>query len=297
MTSVSVVIPHYGAPEPTLALINQLSASRSPDGLEIIVSDDCSPQPFPPGDDYRLVRRTKNGGFGSAVNSGAAVATGEYLVILNSDLEIPPTFIASLVDASTPWQPAVTAPRAVTPNGTIDHTARAWPSIGNQTLEWLTPLARFRQHPWLQRRLGHDPRAFTATESIEVDWLVGAAFMVPTADFRAVGGMDERFHMNSEEIDLQRRLAARGLKRVYVPSVTVVHEGGGSSDPAARRKWLVASQLRYAEKWGGLKRLRMALTAATIVNLAWNSTRALRGIDVKPLHVARFELSLVWGPT
>ncbi|MBB1513193.1 glycosyltransferase family 2 protein [Tessaracoccus sp. MC1627] len=294
MNLLSVVIPHYGAPEPTLALVNQLTDQAGPLRLEIIVSDDCSPVPFPPSGAYKLVRRTENGGFGSAVNSGAAVATGDYLLILNSDLEIDPTFISSLIDASAPWQPAVTAPRVVTPAGRVDHTARSWPSIANQTLEWLTPLARWHQRVWFQRLLGHNPRTLTTTQPVEVDWLVGAAFLVPTADFRAVGGMDESFHMNSEEIDLQRRLAARGLKRVYLPAVSVVHEGGGSSDPAKRRCWLVTSQLRYAEKWGGLRRLRVALTVATFINFAWNSIRRLRGIDVQPLTVAREELSLVW---
>ena len=101
--------------------------------------------------------------------------------------------------------------------------------------------------------------------------------------------------MNSEEIDLQRRLAARGLPRVYLPGVSVTHEGGGSSDPAKRRRWLVTAQLRYARKWGGSRRLQAALTAATAVNFLWNCTRRLRGIDVQPVSTAREELSLIWS--
>ena len=77
MNLLSVVIPHYGAPEPTLALVNQLTTQAGALQLEIIVSDDCSPDPFPRADAYKLVRRTENGGFGSALNSGAAVATGD----------------------------------------------------------------------------------------------------------------------------------------------------------------------------------------------------------------------------
>lgn len=291
-TSVSVVIPHYGDPVPTWTLV---AALRDQAPHEILVVDDCSPIEFPETDGVKTIRRDSNGGFGAAVNSGAALASGKFLLVLNSDLEIPPTFISSLLRQAEVWQPALVAPRVVTPAGEVDHTARSWPTILNQSLEWLTPLARWRQRAWFQRLLGHDPRAFTTRDPIEVDWLVGAAFMVPTADFRAVGGLDERFHMNSEEVDLQRRLAERGLRRIYLPNVSVVHEGGGSSDPGKRRQWLVTSQLRYADKWGGLMRLRMALTAATGVNLVWNCLRALRGIEVRPLKVAREELALVWG--
>lgn len=290
--AISVVVPHYGAPGPTAILAQELLHQ----GVhEVIVSDDQSPVPFPDSAGITVVRRPTNGGFAAAVNSGAERATGKYILVLNSDLEVSPDFLKQFSSEAEPWQPAVVAPRVITPAGEIDHTVRAWPSVLNQTLEWLTPLARWRGRPWFQRVLGHDPRAFTASQPIEVDWVVGAAFMVPTADFRAVGGLDERFHMNSEEIDLQRRLAARGLKRIYLPAVTVVHEGGGSSDPAKRRRWLVTSQFRYARKWGGLWRLKAALTGATVVNFMWNCIRALRGIGVKPIGVLNQELDLIWG--
>ncbi|MHA6513105.1 glycosyltransferase family 2 protein [Tessaracoccus sp. Z1128] len=290
--TVSVVIPHYGDPAPAQALVRQLVPQHP---HQIIVSDDSSPHPFPATDGVVVVRRPSNAGFGAAVNSGAAAATGELLLILNSDLEISGDFVSDLVTEAAPWQPAVVAPRVVDHAGNATHSARRWPTTINQTLEWLTPLARWRDRSWLRRLLGHDLRLFTTDAPIEVDWLVGAAFMVPTAEFRAVGGLDERFFMNSEEIDLQRRLAERGLMRVYLPAVSVTHEGGGSSDPAKRRRWLVTAQVRYAEKWGGARRLRAALSAATVVNLMWNCVRAARGVDVTPVSTAREELALIWG--
>lgn len=290
--TVSVVVPHYGDPAPTQALVAQLASQHR---HQIIVSDDASPHPFPATDGVVVVRRHTNGGFGAAVNSGAAVATGDLLLILNSDLEIPLDFIARLITLAEPLQPAVVAPRVLDDRGNVTFSARRWPTTTNQCVEWLTPLARWRDRPWLRRLLGHDLRVITATTPVNVDWLVGAAFMVPLADFQAVGGLDERFFMNSEEIDLQRRLAERGLPRIYLPAVSVTHEGAGSSDPARRRRWLVTAQVRYAEKWGGARRLRAALTAATAVNLTWNCARALRGVDVAPVSTAREELALIWG--
>lgn len=289
--TVSVLIPHYGDPASALALVAALSARSM---HQIVVCDDCSPVPFPNVGGVHLVRRELNGGFAAAVNSAARAATGDYLLVLNSDLEIPPSFPDELLQAAAERAPALLGPRVLDAEGKTTYSARRWPSILNQTVEWLTPLARWRETRWLRRLLGHDVRVLEASAPIDVDWLVGAAFLVPTAEFRAVGGLDERFHMNSEEIDLQRRLAERGLNRLYVPSVSVTHEGGGSSDPAKRRRWLVTSQLRYTQKWGGLKGLRAALTLATTVNFAWNCVRRLRGIQVHPVGVAREELSLIW---
>ena len=85
---VSAVIPFYGEPEPVLAIIDTLRAQQGidPADIEIVVSDDVSPIPFPEVEGVTVVRRPVNGGFGKAVNSGVAAATGEWVFILNSDL-------------------------------------------------------------------------------------------------------------------------------------------------------------------------------------------------------------------
>lgn len=291
---ISVVIPHYGDAAPTLALVTQLLPQLG--GVhEIVVADDCSPTPFPATDGVRIVRRVSNGGFGAAVNSGAAAASGDLLLILNSDLDVRPTFVADLLAAASPWLPCVAGPRIVDPAGHVAPTARHFPTVGHQVVEWLTPLARWRDARVLHEAVGHDLTAVTADSATPTDWLVGAALLLPTTAFREVGGFDEQFHMNSEEVDLQRRLRERGVPSVYLPTVTVTHEGGGSSDPAKRREWLVASRWCYAEKWGGVPALKAGLTAATAANLLWNLGRRALGRDTRPLATARYELSLIRG--
>ena len=291
-SAVSAVIPHYGDPAPTRALLAVLLAQTGRDELQLIVADDASEPPFPAVDGVEVVRRTSNGGFGSAVNSGVTVARHPLLLVLNSDLEVGPTFVADLLSAAAPWLPAVVAPRVVDREGRPAWTGRHFPTARQQTVEWLTPLVRLRDRPRLHEAVGHDTGSARATAV--VDWVIGAALLLPTADFRAVGGFDEQFFMNAEEVDLQRRLQERGLRAVALASPVVVHEGGGSSDPERRRRWLVASRLRYAEKWGGRRRLQAALTGATAVNLAWNTGRRLAGRPVEPIRTARHELDLIF---
>ena len=71
---ISAVIPHYGDIGPTWGLVESLQRQQGVLNLQIIVADDASPVPFPSGEGYELVRREKNGGYGSACNSGAALA-------------------------------------------------------------------------------------------------------------------------------------------------------------------------------------------------------------------------------
>jgi N-acetylglucosaminyl-diphospho-decaprenol L-rhamnosyltransferase len=289
---VSVVVPHYGAPEPTLALLRALAAQTGDVVLQVVVVDDCSPVPFPDRPGLHVVRRTANGGFGSAVNSGAAEAVHPLLLVLNSDVTIEPGFVAALLDAAEPWQPAVVSPRVLNARGEDEWVGRHFPTATQQAVEWLTPLARFRHRSELHRLVGHDVQARGRTAV--VDWVIGAALLIPTAAFREVGGFDERFFMNAEEVDLQRRLLGRGVRSVVLASPSLVHEGGGSSDPLRRREWLVESRLRYADKWGGRRGLQASLTAATVANLAVNGVRRVAGRDLAPVEVAREELGMIW---
>lgn len=290
--TVSVVIPFHGNPAPTLELIAQLAAQEPHAPHEIIVADDASPTPFPTDPGWRVVRRERNGGFGSAVNSGAMQATGELLLILNSDLTVGPSFIEEFVTAARPWQPALASPHLDEPDRP-NAAARLWPRRRHHVAAWLAPLARFhesRRWGWLQ---GHDTRGYAARHALVTDWVVGAAMLVPRAEFEGVAGFDERFFMNSEETDLQRRLAAQRVRAVYLPMVQVGHVGGGSTGGQDRRVWLVEGWFRYQQRWGQPQLLRWALVAASYVNFAWHTLRRLGGAAVRPRATLRSELEII----
>ncbi len=291
MATVSAVIPHHGDPAPTLVLVGQLTAQSHP--VQIVVADDASPTPFPQVEGVQVIRRETNGGFGANVNAGAAAATGELLLVLNSDLSVEPTFVAEMVAAAGRLPATVLSPRVVDEAGNEAWTGRDFPRPHHQAAAWLTPLARWRESSGWHRAVGHDVRAHGS--EAPVDWVVGAAMLIPLADFRAVGGFDERFFMNSEEIDLQQRLRGLGVTAVALASPTVVHVGGGSSPSDARRRWLVDGQLQYADKWGSRRGLQATLVACTGINLAANGLRRAAGRDVHPLDVAREELSMIKG--
>ena len=292
ITGLSVVIPHYGSPAPAQVLIAQLRRQESLTvPLEIIVSDDLSPEPFPETAGVDVVRRTRNGGFGAAVNSGAAAAQYSHLLVLNSDLEVESDFLARLVRAAEPWQPAVCAPMLVGPDGQTQWAGRHFPRHRHHIVEWLTPLARFRSR--LHEAVGHDTRC-TAGRTVPVDWLVGAAVLMPKSEFDAVGGFDESYFMNSEEVDLQRQLRRRGIPSVFLGEVLVHHEGGGSSANDKRVRWVTQARIRYARKWNeSPEALRFGLRAASLVNLLFNTGRRLAARDVRPLQTFRRELSSI----
>lgn len=300
--TVSAVIPFYGNPEPVLALLRTLRSEASAHLHEVIVSDDFSPTPFPETDGVTVVRRSRNGGFAAAVNSGAAAATGDLLLVLNSDLELAPGFLDRLVQQAVPWMPAIITCQVLDTDGHGSSPGRHFPTTAHQVTEWLVPLARWRHLPALHETVGHDTRAGSAADAAmdcPVDWVMGALMLVPLSTWRAVGGLDEAFYMNCEEVDIQRRLRDLGVPSVVLGGVSVTHEGGGSSASERRRGWLVDGRYRYARKWYGTlgtSALRLSLIGATGVNLVWNAARRVAGADVDPPAVARYETQLALHP-
>lgn len=297
--AVTVVIPHYGDPAPTRALVDHLLAEPGRALAAVVVSDDASPTPYPKAHDPRLtvVRREANGGFGANVNSGLAAVRTPLALVLNSDALMTGAQIDALVAAAAPFQPAVVSPQVVNEDGTPQWSGRHFPTVLHQTVEWLTPLARFRHLPRLHEAVGHDVAAARSASAVAVDWVMGAVLLLPMTQVRAIGGFDEEYFMNSEEVDLQRRLRERGVPSIVVPAVRVEHGMHGSSDPLRRRGWLVDSRFRYARKFGRPRALKAVLTAATGVNYAVNRVRQARGTDVDAAAVLRDEHALIWKGT
>jgi len=82
------------------------------------------------------------------------------------------------------------------------------------------------------------------------DWVSGACLLVRRADANAVGLLDERYFMYTEDVDFCAAIRARGRRILFAPEVDVVHLRGRSaaSAPEATRRAYRRSQLAFYEK-------------------------------------------------
>ena len=103
----------------------------------------------------------------------------------------------------------------------------------------LPPQGPARRAP--DRRLSRQAR--------EVAWVSGACMVIRRPDLEAVGLLDERYFMYTEDVDLCVAMRKRGRTILYVAGAEVLHHRGRSAarNPETermRRK----SQLAYYEK-------------------------------------------------
>lgn len=179
----------------------------------------------------RVIRSDTNRGFAAANNIGIRASRGENLLLLNNDTLVPAGAIDALVEqlARSP-DVAVIGPRLV------DAQGRAELSFGRM----LTPLNERRQKRLVHGAAADDPDCVLAVESMtrreqRPDWVSGACLLVRRQDAEAVGLLDERFFMYTEDADFCAAIRARDRGILFMPSVEVTHFKGRSAATASRQ--------------------------------------------------------------
>ena len=203
--------------------IEHLKASTS-QPLEIVVfdnasNDDTLQQLAPFGQQIRVVRNPENLGFGQGHNQALAGARGDYFLILNPDIELPPGGLDRLLE----YLEARPECGAVAP--LLDEKSSSGPTGFSKKY----PGERYA------------PRSFAALPG-ECAFLQGACLLIRAGLYRDIGGFDPRYFLYAEDLDLSLEIRKRGFTLAYLTDLQVCHLGGHSekgrpSSSVAKRKY------------------------------------------------------------
>ena len=254
----------------------------------------------------RLLQSASNLGFGGASNVGAAAGTGRAILLLNSDCELAPGALATLLGAldADATLGAVFA-RLVNADGTLqpsvhDALPTPWSQAGDVLFASSLKYALYRAPALKPALLRGTLRRHAAAH--DVAWGGAACLLVRRKAFDAVEGFDERFFMYMEDVDLCARLGAAGFRLRYVPEAVAVHHWGASTarSPARMLRHAYLSRVAYFDKhfpgWGGgvagaLASLELAVRTVALGLGAWLTGSAALGARAEASAACRADLA------
>lgn len=250
---LSVVIVTYRSERDIDACLTSVRAALAGVHAEVVVVDNAS------GDrtvelvrqhpDVSVVALERNVGFGAGINAGLRATTGRYVLWMNPDGQLTGGSLSAVIA----WMDdhpdvGIVGGKILDPGGTVQRSARAFPSYGAALGHRYSLLTRwFPGNPWSRRYLRAES-SYTVAEP--VDWVSGACVLHRRVVSDALHGLDEQFFMYVEDVDFCRRAWDAGWKVYFHPGIVMEHEIGGSSRQVNRPMILARhrSMWRYYRK-------------------------------------------------
>ena len=234
MKKVSVVILNWNGVGMLQKFLPGVIKYSQGEGVEVCVADNGSTdesvvwlQTYCP--DVRLIVLDKNYGFADGYNMALQQVEAEYVVLLNSDVEVTPHWLDPLMEYMdahpevAACQPKIRSERS---KALFEYAGAS----GGYLDKYGYPFCRGRIFDVVEEDKGQ----YDTVQPIF--WATGAALFICLKDYRESGGLDGRFFAHMEEIDLCWRLRSRGRGIVCIPQSTVYHVGAATLKKENPRK-------------------------------------------------------------
>lgn len=234
---LSIIIVNYNTYKLTKQTIESVLLEQVDFDYEIILVDNASKDgsieqlqeelmPYTQTGKIKIIINKDNLGFSKGNNVGIRVATGEYILLLNSDTYLGDQCLTKCMNyIEAHPQIGALGCKVVLPDGTLDHACKRGFPTPKASLYYFTKL-----HKINEKRYGlYDALHLEEDEVGEVDCLMGAFMLMPRKALDEVGMLDEDFFMYGEDIDLCYRIKQGGYQIMYYPEAMIIHYKGGSS--------------------------------------------------------------------
>jgi GT2 family glycosyltransferase len=235
---LSVNICSWNTLEDLRICLASLEGVRKEARFEVIVVDNNSEEGSPDmvAAEFpwvRLERMEKNLGFTGGNNHALAVQAGRHSLLLNSDTVVHPGAIAAALSyLEAHPEVGILGPKVLNPNGSLQYSCRRFPNpvaalFRNTAIGKLWP-----NNPFTRDYLMQD---WDHSKEREVDWVSGCALLARQEFVEKAGGLDPEYFMFCEDVDWCWKAWELGFKVMYVPTGTITHKIGTSTDKAPNR--------------------------------------------------------------
>ena len=249
---VSILIPNKDHTADLEKCLHSLYARTNYDHYEVIVIENNSTDPatfdyyktLPQRyEDCRVVRYQGPFNFSAINNFGRRKAKGEYLLLLNNDVEIlSHDWLGELLAEAS--QPGVAASGAMLyyPDDTIQHAGV------------ITGLGGYAGHSHKYHRRGSSGYLYRLATVQDYSAVTAACLLVRAQVYDQLGGLDEKFTVAFNDVDFCLRIREAGWRIVWTPYAELYHyesksRGSDEKDPAKKARF-DAERARLYERHG-----------------------------------------------
>jgi hypothetical protein len=288
---VSVVILSWNTLDLTRACLLSLRADTTRYAREVIVVDNGSADgsaqaiaaEFP---EVRLIANPDNRLYSEGNNQGARAATLSHVCLLNSDTEVKPGALDTLLDFLVAHADyGAVAPRLLNTDGTIQPACKRFPGFLEPLFEYTQLERHWPFTRWPERLNMHD---FDHRTSRDVPQPPGACMLMAREEYLALGGLDPELSLFFNDVRICRQLWAAGRKIRFLVDAEVFHHGGAST-----RKNYAGNTLHFRNRLTYYRKQHGAIGGAWMrALLLVGCARIWLGIWLGPKNAAQRKVAL-----
>lgn len=239
MKTLSVIIVNYNVKELLLQCLTSLKEALIDVDAEIIVLDNGSTDgskaffenrkdsdPF--FSTIQFVFLQENLGFAKSNNRGIDISKGAFILLLNPDTIVQKETIQKCIThfKEHPHTGALGVRMTDGSGKYLKESKRGYPSLLTTFFKSMGLSLLFSHSKLFAKyHLGHIDEFANAP----VEILSGAFMMIRADILREIKGLDERFFMYGEDIDLSIRIKNAGWELFYIGEAAITHFKGGST--------------------------------------------------------------------
>lgn len=218
---LSIIIVTWNTADTTIKCIQSIKKYLLNFNYEIIVVDNASTDDtvvkLKKEGGVVVVKNKSNLGFGVGNNIGAKIAKGEYILFLNSDMELLDNKLIHMINyLDSHSQIGLISPKFLNIDLTDQGSVFPDQSLFNAFREF-----------WLGQKT-YSKYVPAGDEPIEVYSVSGGAVLIKLSLFKQIRGWDKRYFMYFEDLELCRQIKKLGYKIYYYPKCQIIHHHGVS---------------------------------------------------------------------
>ena len=247
---VSILIPNKDHTDDLEKCLQSIWKKTTWDNYEIIVIENNSTDPATFAyyekakqryDGLKVVTYPEKGfNFSGINNFGRKAATGDYLLLLNNDVEV----------RNGDWLTELLRQCAHKGGAAICGAMLYYPDETLQHAGVITGLGGYAGHSHKYKQKGGSGYLFRIATVQDFSAVTGACLLVKASVYDEVGGLDEQFAVAFNDVDFCLRVRDAGCRIAWTPYAELTHyesksRGGDEKDPAKAARFAAEQQRLY----------------------------------------------------